>query len=164
MSYSIFLSKGGGARAAGVEGVGRVVGVWVVSDVRWCCCEVPVWATVRAGSPSPPGATRSWRYIHRSCVHDASAHSRTVAVEHPYSTPPLQHTFTASTRCYMYLRTSIRFYRDFNDFCVTFAESEPYCDSILFVCLSGCLSVIPRPTAYHDWSITTKLVGPVKAF
>jgi len=23
-------------------------------------------------------------------------------------------------------------------------------------CLSGCLSVIPRPTAYHDWSITTK--------
>ena len=24
------------------------------------------------------------------------------------------------------------------------------------VCLSGCLSVIPRPTAYHDWSITTK--------
>ena len=34
--------------------------------------------------------------------------------------------------------------------CVTFAESEPYCHSILFVCLSGCLSVIPRPTAYHD--------------
>ena len=32
------------------------------------------------------------------------------------------------------------------------AESEPYCHSILFVCLS----VIPRPTAYHDWSITTK--------
>ena len=30
--------------------------------------------------------------------------------------------------------------------CVTFAESEPYCHSILFVCLS----VIPRPTAYHD--------------
>jgi len=24
------------------------------------------------------------------------------------------------------------------------------------VCLSGCLSVIPWPTAYHDWSITTK--------
>jgi len=24
------------------------------------------------------------------------------------------------------------------------------------VCLSGCLSVIPRPTVYHDWSITTK--------
>ena len=23
-------------------------------------------------------------------------------------------------------------------------------------CLSVCLSVIPRPTAYHDWSITTK--------
>ena len=23
-------------------------------------------------------------------------------------------------------------------------------------CLSGCLSVIPRPTAYHDWSITTR--------
>jgi len=23
------------------------------------------------------------------------------------------------------------------------------------VCLSGCLSVIPRPTAYHDWSITS---------
>ena len=40
--------------------------------------------------------------------------------------------------------------------CVTFAESEPCCHSILFVCLSGCLSVIPRPTAYHDWSITTK--------
>jgi len=36
--------------------------------------------------------------------------------------------------------------------CVTFAESEPYCHSILFVCLS----VIPRPTAYHDWSITIK--------
>ena len=35
-------------------------------------------------------------------------------------------------------------------YCVTFAESEPYCHSILFVCLSGCLSVIPRPTAYHD--------------
>jgi len=31
-------------------------------------------------------------------------------------------------------------------YCVTFAESEPYCHSILFVCLS----VIPRPTAYHD--------------
>jgi len=42
------------------------------------------------------------------------------------------------------------------DNCVTFAESEPYCHSILFVCLSGCLSVIPRLTAYHDWSITTK--------
>jgi len=28
--------------------------------------------------------------------------------------------------------------------CVTFAQSEPYCHSILFVCLS----VIPRPTAY----------------
>ena len=41
-------------------------------------------------------------------------------------------------------------------YCVTFAESEPYCHSILFVCLSGCLSVIPRPTVYHDWSITTK--------
>jgi len=40
--------------------------------------------------------------------------------------------------------------------CVTFAESEPYCHSRMFVCLSGCLSVIPRPTAYHDWSITTK--------
>ena len=40
--------------------------------------------------------------------------------------------------------------------CVTFAESEPYCHSILFACLSGCLSVIPPPTAYHDWSITTK--------
>jgi len=39
-------------------------------------------------------------------------------------------------------------------YCVTFAESEPYCHSILFVCLSGCLSVIRRPTAYHDWSIT----------
>jgi len=37
-------------------------------------------------------------------------------------------------------------------YCVTFAESEPYCHSILFVCLS----IIPRPTAYHDWSITTK--------
>jgi len=37
-----------------------------------------------------------------------------------------------------------------------FAESELYCHSILFVCLSGCLSVIPRPTAYHDWFITTK--------
>jgi len=24
------------------------------------------------------------------------------------------------------------------------------------VCLSACPSVIPRPTAYHDWSITTK--------
>jgi len=24
------------------------------------------------------------------------------------------------------------------------------------VCLTGCLSVIPRPIAYHDWSITTK--------
>ena len=45
--------------------------------------------------------------------------------------------------------------------CVTFAESEPYCHSILFVCLSGCLSVIPRPTAYHDWSITTKFGRPV---
>ena len=41
-------------------------------------------------------------------------------------------------------------------YCVTFAESEPYCHSILFVCLSRCLSVILRPTAYHDWSITTK--------
>jgi len=39
---------------------------------------------------------------------------------------------------------------------ITFAESEPYCHSILFVCLSGCLSVIPRPTAYHNGSITTK--------
>ena len=39
---------------------------------------------------------------------------------------------------------------------ITFAESEPYCHCILFVCLSVCLSVIPRPTAYHDWSITTK--------
>ena len=29
---------------------------------------------------------------------------------------------------------------------VRIAESEPYCHSILFVCLS----VIPRPTAYHD--------------
>ena len=29
---------------------------------------------------------------------------------------------------------------------VHIAESEPYCHSILFVCLS----VIPRPTAYHD--------------
>ena len=29
----------------------------------------------------------------------------------------------------------------------------PFC---LSVCLSGCLSVIPWPTAYHDWSITTK--------
>jgi len=29
----------------------------------------------------------------------------------------------------------------------------PFC---LSVCLeSGCLSVIPRPAAYHDWSITT---------
>jgi len=28
--------------------------------------------------------------------------------------------------------------------------------SLHSVCLSGCLSVIPRPTAYHDWSITTK--------
>ena len=36
--------------------------------------------------------------------------------------------------------------------CVTFAESEPYCHSILFVWLS----VIPRRAAYHDWSITTK--------
>jgi len=35
---------------------------------------------------------------------------------------------------------------------VHIAESEPYCHSILFVCLS----VIPQPTAYHDWSITTK--------
>ena len=42
------------------------------------------------------------------------------------------------------------------DYCITFTESEPYCHSILFVCLSGCLSVIPRPTAYRDWSITTK--------
>ena len=39
---------------------------------------------------------------------------------------------------------------------VRIAESEPYYHSILFVCLSGCVSVIPRPTAYHDWSITTK--------
>jgi len=29
-------------------------------------------------------------------------------------------------------------------------ESEPYCHHILFVCVSGCLSVILRPTAYHD--------------
>jgi len=29
----------------------------------------------------------------------------------------------------------------------------PFC---LSVCLSGCLLVIPHPTAYHDWSITTK--------
>ena len=29
---------------------------------------------------------------------------------------------------------------------VRIAESEPYCHSSLFVCLS----VIPRPTAYHD--------------
>jgi len=43
--------------------------------------------------------------------------------------------------------------------CVTFTESEPYCHSVLFVCLSGCLSVIPRPTAYHDWSITTKFLS-----
>jgi len=41
-------------------------------------------------------------------------------------------------------------------YCVTFKESEPYCLDILFVRLSECLSVIPRPTAYHDWSITTK--------
>ena len=33
-----------------------------------------------------------------------------------------------------------------SDYCVMFAQSEPYCHSILFVCLS----VIPRPTAYHD--------------
>jgi len=39
---------------------------------------------------------------------------------------------------------------DIRYYCVTFAESEPYCHSILFVSLSGCLSVIPRPTAYHD--------------
>ena len=30
--------------------------------------------------------------------------------------------------------------------CVMFAESEPYCHSILFFCLS----VIPRPTVYHN--------------
>jgi len=35
--------------------------------------------------------------------------------------------------------------------CVTFALLPFHS-----VCLSGCLSVIPRPTAYHDWSITTK--------
>ena len=33
------------------------------------------------------------------------------------------------------------------------AESEPYCHSGMF---SACLLVIPWPTAYHDWSITTK--------
>ena len=38
--------------------------------------------------------------------------------------------------------------------------SEPYCHSILFVCLSGCLSVIP---AYHDGSITTKFGRQVYA-
>ena len=32
------------------------------------------------------------------------------------------------------------------------AESGPYFHSRMFVCLS----VIRRPTAYHDWSITTK--------
>jgi len=32
------------------------------------------------------------------------------------------------------------------------------------VCLSGCLSVIPRPTAYHDWSITTKSGRQVHTF
>jgi len=43
--------------------------------------------------------------------------------------------------------------------CVTFTLQRvsliviPFC---LSVCLSGCLSVIPRPIAYHDWSITTK--------
>jgi len=42
------------------------------------------------------------------------------------------------------------------DYCDTFAEIDPYCHSILSVCLSGCLSVILRPTAYHNWSITTK--------
>jgi len=35
---------------------------------------------------------------------------------------------------------------------IRIAESEPYCHSGMF----GCLSVIPQPTAYHDWSITTK--------
>jgi len=43
---------------------------------------------------------------------------------------------------------------------VRIAESEPYCHSILFVCLS----VIPRPTAYHDWSITTKFGRQVYAY
>ena len=30
------------------------------------------------------------------------------------------------------------------------------CLIVIPFCLSVCLSVIPRPTAYHDWSITTK--------
>jgi len=36
--------------------------------------------------------------------------------------------------------------------CVTSRREWAYCHSILFVCLS----VIKQPTAYHDWSITTK--------
>ena len=32
--------------------------------------------------------------------------------------------------------------------------------SLHSVCLSGCLSAIPRPTAYHDWSITTTFSRP----
>ena len=32
------------------------------------------------------------------------------------------------------------------------------------VCLSGCLSVVPRPTAYHDWSITTKFGRQVHVY
>jgi len=39
--------------------------------------------------------------------------------------------------------------------CVTFALQRVSFIVIPF-CLSVCLLVIPRPTAYHDWSITTK--------
>ena len=40
--------------------------------------------------------------------------------------------------------------------CLSVASHLQRVSLILIVCLSGCLSVIPRPTAYHDWSITTK--------
>jgi len=40
-------------------------------------------------------------------------------------------------------------------YCVTFASQRVSLIVIPF-CLSVCLSVIPRPTTYHDWSITTK--------
>jgi len=37
-----------------------------------------------------------------------------------------------------------------SDIAPRLAESEHYCHSGMFVCLYVCLSVFPRPTAYHD--------------
>jgi len=40
--------------------------------------------------------------------------------------------------------------------CTIASRSQRLSLIVISFCLSGCLSVIPQPTAYHDWSITTK--------